>query len=142
MDEQDDMEQQIIGLISAALLPASAGGVILREKNGIQEVVVCTRSRGKVIELPKGGIEAGETVKEAAIRESQEETGLKVRVIEEIGAIPGEDIHWFRMKMTGGKFRDHDKEFASVKWMPVYQALNKLTDETHKRILRTVGLSR
>jgi len=135
------MEQKIIDLISAALNPASAGGIIIRQKNGIQQVVVCARRRGKVIELPKGGIEAGESVKEAAIRESQEETGLKVRIIKEIGTISGEDTHWFSMKMTGGRFKDHDKEFDSVKWMPVHQALNKLTDEEHKRILRIVGLS-
>jgi len=36
-------------------------------------------------EVPKGGLEAGETFAEAAVREVREETGVVVRVVRELG---------------------------------------------------------
>lgn len=138
--ETGKMEEKIINLINAALLPASAGGIVLRYKQEIPEIVVCKRRRGKVIELPKGGIEEGEGVKEAAIRETSEETGLKVLVIKELGTIPGTDTHWFVMRMTGGAFKNHDKEFDTVVWMPLREAVARLTDPDQKRILKNIGL--
>ena len=136
------MEEQIVDLINAALLPATAGGIILRYKQEIPEIVVCKRSRGKIIELPKGGIEQGEGVKDAAIREASEETGLKVLVTGELGAIPGTHTYWFMMRMIGGAFKDHDNEFDTVVWMPLEEAAARLTDPDQQRILRSVELRR
>ena len=136
------MEEQIVNLINAALLPATAGGIVLRYNREIPEIVVCKRNRGKIIELPKGGIEEGEGVKEAAIRETSEETGLKVFITGEIGTIPGTHTHWFTMRMTGGAFKDHDNEYNTVVWMPLYEAATRLTDPDQQRILRSVELRR
>ena len=136
------MEEQIVNLINAALLPAAAGGVILRYKQEIPEIVVCKRSRGKVIELPKGGIARGEGVKEAAIRETSEETGLKVIITGEIGMLPGTNTHWFMMRMRAGAFKDHDKEYDTVVWMPIAEAAARLTDPDQQRILKHVELRR
>ena len=129
-------------LINAALLPATAGGIILRYNQEIPEIVVCKRNRGKIIELPKGGIEQGEGVKEAAIRETIEETGLKVLVTGELGTIPGTHTYWFTMRVTGGAFKDHDKEYDTVVWMPLDDAAARLTDPDQRRILRSVELRR
>ena len=134
------MEEQIVNLINAALLPAAAGGIILRYKQEIPEIVVCKKNRGKIIELPKGGIERGESVKEAAMRETSEETGLKVLVTGELGTLPGTHTHWFVMRMIGGAFKDHDNEFDTVVWMPIAEAATRLTDPDQKRILRSVEL--
>ena len=136
------MEEQIVNLINAALLPAAAGGVILRYKQEIPEIVVCKRSRGKVIELPKGGIERGEGVKEAAIRETSEETGLKVIITGEIGILPGTNTHWFMMRMIGGAFKNHDNEYDTVVWMPIAAAAARLTDPDQQSILKHVELRR
>ena len=129
-------------LINAALLPATAGGIILRYNQEIPEIVVCKRNRGKIIELPKGGIEEGEGVKEAAIRETSEETGLKVLVTGELGTIPGTHTYWFTMRVTGGAFKDHDNEYDTVVWMPLDDAAARLTDPDQRRILRSVELRR
>ena len=134
------MEEQIINMINAALLPAAAGGIILRYKQEIPEIVVCKKNRGKIIELPKGGIEQGEGLQVAAIRETREETGLKVIITGEIGILPGTNTHWFVMRMIGGAFKNHDNEFDTVVWMPIAEAATRLTDPDQKRILRSVEL--
>ena len=136
------MEEQIVNLINAALLPAAAGGIILRYKQDIPEIVVCKKNRGKIIELPKGGIERGEGVKEAAIRETSEETGLKVIITGEIGILPGTNTHWFMMRMTGGAFKTHDNEYYTVVWMQIAEAAARLTDPDQQRILRSLELRR
>ena len=57
----------------------SAGGVVYRHNDGGIEVVLASRRtrRGDLAwGLAKGGVEEGETMQEAAVREVREETGL------------------------------------------------------------------
>lgn len=53
----------------------SAGVVIFREKNGIRKFLILHYPGGH-FDFPKGHLEAGETEKQAALRELQEETGI------------------------------------------------------------------
>ncbi len=75
-----------------ALREVSAGGIVFRQTpRGIQFAVMCD-SYGKWT-FPKGHVEKGERLEEAAARETLEELGLaQVRLIEYLGQI---DI-WFR----------------------------------------------
>jgi 8-oxo-dGTP pyrophosphatase MutT (NUDIX family) len=60
----------------------SAGGIIV----GAKGLIVVVNQNGLSWSLPKGGIEKGESPKEAASREIEEETGLtKVDFIKELG---------------------------------------------------------
>ncbi|MBB0243592.1 NUDIX domain-containing protein [Streptomyces alkaliphilus] len=55
-------------------------------------LLVCRRddgAPGPTWQFPAGEIEAGETAEEAAVRETEEETGLVVRVV----ALLGERVH-------------------------------------------------
>ncbi len=57
----------------------AAGGVIIRQSHGserIQREVLLIRRNG-VWDLPKGKLESGESIDECAIREVEEETGVK-----------------------------------------------------------------
>jgi 8-oxo-dGTP pyrophosphatase MutT (NUDIX family) len=59
----------------------AGGGVVINEK---KEILFIFR-RGSW-DLPKGKIDSGETIKEAAIREVMEETGISnVRIVEKLG---------------------------------------------------------
>lgn len=52
----------------------AAGGVLYRYKNSLAEILLIKRNG--FWDLPKGKVENGESIEEAAIREVQEETGV------------------------------------------------------------------
>ena len=59
-----------------------AAAVLLREDGGTPEVLLAQRPEGKVFagywEFPGGKVEPGETMREALLRELQEELGITV----------------------------------------------------------------
>ena len=66
----------------------SAGGVVFRlvpvrsaERREGVEIALVGRSHAGIWALPKGTPKPGETIEQVAIREVQEETGLKVRMM-------------------------------------------------------------
>ena len=64
----------------------AAGGVVIRE-NGRMLLLLEVAGR-KELRLPKGHIEDGETVEQAAVREVQEETGYAdVEIVDDLGSI-------------------------------------------------------
>ncbi|MEI6511073.1 MAG: NUDIX domain-containing protein [Candidatus Uhrbacteria bacterium] len=70
----------------------SAGGIIFRRTGGKLEFAMMMDSYGKWA-FPKGHVEHGESMEEAAARETLEELGLsEIRLLEPLGKI---DI-WFR----------------------------------------------
>jgi len=70
----------------------SAGGVVYRQSGNGVSFAMMKDSYGKWT-FPKGHVEKGEDIEEAAARETLEELGLEqVRLLEYLGAI---DI-WFR----------------------------------------------
>lgn len=63
----------------------------MREGAAGAEVVICGRDSDGVWGLPKGMIDEGESLTEAALREVIEETGLKVEIVKKIGVVE----YWF-----------------------------------------------
>ncbi len=57
----------------------AAGGLVLNEKNQI--LMIFRRSKW---DLPKGKIEKDETIEQAAVREVEEETGIKVDLLKDL----------------------------------------------------------
>lgn len=87
----------------------AAGGIVQNEEGKI----LFQLRRGKW-DLPKGKLEEGETVEECAVREVEEETGLRDIELGELVGITthqyterGKDIdketHWFAMKVSGSQ---------------------------------------
>ena len=97
--------------------------------------------------LPKGTPEQGETILQTAMRETQEETGLKVAVQQPIGSINysfvnpssktkyNKTVHFFLMLAQGGQTEDHDPEFDDVEWFDADEALTRLTFVNEANIL-------
>ena len=89
------------------------------------QVLLTKRDDFHVWCLPSGGVEFGETVADAAMRETREETGLEINLTRlvglysRIGAIT--DIHavHFSAVPTGGKLRTQAGETLEVKYFPV-----------------------
>jgi ADP-ribose pyrophosphatase YjhB (NUDIX family) len=72
--------------------------------------------------LPSGGVEDGESLAQAAIRETKEETGLDVEISSLVGVysrlsnIPSVHAVLFTAKPIGGEIKCQEGETISVKW--------------------------
>src|SRR5512142_1341109 len=112
----------------------SAGGVVVRD--GEVVVIVPTR-RGaqgqRVLALPKGHVDPGETPDQTALREVREETGVDAELAEKLGEVRyfyqrgGKRIFkrvtFFLFAYRSGSLDDHDDEVEEARWMPLEEAI-------------------
>jgi 8-oxo-dGTP pyrophosphatase MutT (NUDIX family) len=91
--------------------------------------------------FPKGKLHQGETEAEAALREVQEETGLRCRLGREVGTTAYRDpkrrpktVRYWEMIPTGDTLAAAN-EVDDARWMPVGEARRALTYEHDRRIL-------
>ena len=126
----------------------SAGGIVVRQESGRPWLVVGSRRRerdGRTWTLPKGTPNPGESREETAIREVEEETGLKVRITGPLDSIEytfvqsgtriHKTVHYFLMDPIGGDLAGHDHEFDEVRWIPFDAAATMLTFETERLLV-------
>ena len=93
--------------------------------------------------FPKGHVEKNENEFETAIRETKEETGLDVEIINDekfrTKYSPEEgimkDVIFFIAKVDGGAVQRQVEEIAEVKWVPIKEAKDIITFDTDKEIL-------
>ncbi len=125
----------------------SAGGVVVR---GGEVVVIVPTKRGpngeRVLGLPKGHPEPGESALEAAVREVREEAGVSGRLIGSLGSIRYERarrgrlipkrVEFFLFEYESGDPRDHDHEIERAWWMPLSEAATSLSHEAEREIIR------
>ncbi len=74
------------GIHTENIKEISAGGIVFR-KNGKSWQVLMVKNRRGSWTFPKGRVENGETLEETAVREVEEETGVKARVIKYAGTV-------------------------------------------------------
>ncbi len=126
----------------------SAGGVVYRRSDrGIEIALASRRTRRGDLAwgLPKGGIEENEDLRQAAIREVREETGLEAEIEEDLGDIRyfyvwegvrvRKAVHFFLMRATGGDVSRHDHEMEDVRWFPLAKALKKAAYKGEREVL-------
>jgi 8-oxo-dGTP pyrophosphatase MutT (NUDIX family) len=108
----------------------AAGGVIVRDDG---RVAVIHRPRYDDWSLPKGKLDDGESFEEGALREVEEETGLRCRLKGAIGDNGYRDrkdrtklVRYFEMEPTEGEFTPNDEVDALV-WLEPGEALDRLS---------------
>ena len=114
----------------AADVKASGGVVWRRAPGGAVELVVVHRPRYDDWSLPKGKLDAGETWEQAALREVEEEVGLRCRLGEELPPVGYRDnkgrekvVRYWLMEPEGGDapFTPND-EVDEMRWVDVAAA--------------------
>jgi len=124
----------------------AAGGLVWRSSERGPEVVLIRRFRHGIDEwsLPKGKLDAGESYPDAALREVEEETGIRARLGRFAGVmqylVKGENkvvCFWEMTAIGSGKALDTD-EVAEVRWVTREEALGMLTHEQNRELLRHV----
>jgi 8-oxo-(d)GTP phosphatase len=107
----------------------AAGGIVLRGEGGDRSVALVHRPRYDDWSFPKGKLEDGEDEATAALREVEEETGLRVRLGPSVGAVTYRDrlgrtkvVRYFRMDANGGGFAPNH-EVDELRWVPVEDAV-------------------
>jgi 8-oxo-dGTP pyrophosphatase MutT (NUDIX family) len=124
----------------------SAGGVVVRG----DEVVVIVPTRrasdgARVLALPKGHIDPGESPLQAAEREVREETGIVAEPVRELG----EARYWYRrdgqtipksvcfylFNYLEGDTEDHDDEVEVARWMPLKDAQSELSHTAEREMV-------
>jgi 8-oxo-dGTP pyrophosphatase MutT (NUDIX family) len=124
----------------------SAGGVLVRGDE--VAVIVPTRRAAdgsRVLALPKGHVDPGETAIEAAGREVREETGLSGEPVCELGdsrywyrregRTIGKTVTFYLFRYVQGDVADHDDEVESVRWMPLEQAKMQLSHAAEREMI-------
>ena len=130
----------------------SAGGLVFRKKKGNVEVAVCKKSGEENIWcLPKGLVEGREDLSETALREVEEETGLKGEIDDNIGDIDywytskkegiriHKKVYYYLIKYVSGDTADHDWEMEEVVWLPAGEAIKRLTYDGEREIVIKAG---
>ena len=110
----------------------SAGGLALRRFRGREFVAAVRVKDGRVLALPKGHIDPGESAADAATRELREEAGINGRLVEKLGDVKywysrdGDRVmkvvSFFLFRYRSGSVRDHDFEVDSAEWVPLEDA--------------------
>ena len=122
----------------------AAGGIVLRREETPLIAVVRLRKRNEWV-LPKGKLDDGETPRDAAEREVQEETGHDVSVHEFLGTLVYESggrfkvVHYWRMETSGGPTHALMDDIRAVDWLPLDAAVERLSRAYERAFLENVG---
>jgi 8-oxo-dGTP pyrophosphatase MutT (NUDIX family) len=125
----------------------SAGGVVVRDGKCV--VIVPTRRAAdgtKVLALPKGHPDPGESAADAALREVREETGVHAAVAEKLGDVRywyqrkgrriAKVVSFFLLDYLDGDLADHDHEVEQARWMSLEEAASALTYSGEREMVR------
>lgn len=120
----------------------AAGGIVTRTSGGTTEVVLVHRPAYDDWTLPKGKALAGERDEECALREVEEETGLRCELGESIDELEYLDnrgrrktVKYFAMRPLGGPLQGQG-EVDEARWVALDDALDELTYEHDRELLR------
>ena len=136
------IEEEPARVVRLSGVVRAAGGVVWRrEADGDLEVLLVHRPKYDDWTLPKGKLDDGESDEEAALREVEEETGMRVTLGDELPSTDYHDrygrpkhVRYWVMDVLGGSFAPN-KEVDEVRWLPVDEAKAALSYSRDRDVL-------
>ena len=131
------------------VVETSAGGFVMNAENPKLVALIGRLTRGGRLEwcIPKGHPEGDENYEQAAVREVEEETGLKAEIIDSLGQITyaftvpdrtiEKTVHHFLMRQTGGTLtveNDPDHEAVEARWVHIDELEKQLTHQNERKL--------
>lgn len=138
----------------------SAGGIVYRINSNQIEWLVIQHSKHKGWIFPKGLIGdrvEGEGKEETAVREVEEEGGVKAKIVlhqpfstNYIYTFSGRKIfktvYFYLMEYISGDIKDHDQEVSDIKWLSAGDVVKQLSyksdQEMFERAVKEFNLIR
>jgi 8-oxo-dGTP diphosphatase len=118
----------------------AAGGVVHRGGH----VAVAHRRRYDDWSFPKGKLDPGESWEQAALREVEEEIGLRCRLGRELSPVSYDVdrghkvVRYWLMEPESGEFEPNE-EVDDMRWLSPEEAAGLLSYEHDRALLREVG---
>jgi deoxyribose-phosphate aldolase len=111
----------------------SAGGVVYKKEDG-ELLVQMIRDRFGKMTVAKGKQEAGETIEQCALREIEEETGIRGRIVAPIDVVTyqyehpthgtvDKEVHYYIVEAEAGELAAQVEEIDGVEWHTAEDAL-------------------
>src|SRR5690606_13086386 len=127
------------GTVCWRRVPTSAGGSRLM-------VLLIHRTKQRDVSFPKGKLDPGESMPQAAVRETQEETGLRVALGANLGtvlyALPGggeKTVQYWAAEVSEAAVHAStflpNREVEAIEWVPLEQARARLSYAADRDIL-------
>lgn len=124
----------------------AAGAVCWRVVNGKLKVLLVHREAQADVSLPKGKVDPGELLPQTAVREIEEETGVRVALGAPLGSIEyvingsrDKVVHYWAAEVSDdaharARFTPN-QEIAAVEWLSVEKARKALSYERDREVL-------
>jgi 8-oxo-dGTP diphosphatase len=120
----------------------AAGGLVVRD--GL--VAIVHRPRYDDWSLPKGHVDEGESFEQAALREVEEETGLRCTLGQELRSDTYTDgrgrlklVRWWRMEVVEDLGFEPDEEVDELRWVTPAEAAELLTYPSDRELVAALG---
>lgn len=127
---------------------AASGGLVFRPAAGGFEILVVHRPRYDDWSLPKGKDDPDETPVEAAVREVEEETGFRCRVVAPLAEVSYETplgvsklVRYFAMRPLGFTGFEPNDEVDDVRWAAAPEAADLLSYDRDRELLAGADLA-
>jgi 8-oxo-dGTP pyrophosphatase MutT (NUDIX family) len=131
-------------------IQVSAGGVAFRKSGDLIEVALIMVGKNEHWQLPKGLVNSGETPEATALREVHEEAGIQTELLDFLDKIEfwyfsksdesrvriHKFVHFYLLHYLSGNVADHDYEVNDARWVEIEKAIEMLTFENEKELVR------
>jgi 8-oxo-dGTP diphosphatase len=119
----------------------AAGGLVVRDG----KVAVVHRPKYDDWSLPKGKVDPGESWEQAAVREVEEETGVRARIVSELAPSHYRDrkgrpktVRWYRMEVEDAGPFEPGAEVDDLRWLAPDEARSLVSYDHDRALLGTL----
>jgi 8-oxo-dGTP pyrophosphatase MutT (NUDIX family) len=124
----------------------AAGGLVWRRAGDTIAIAIAHRPRYDDWSLPKGKLDAGESWEEAALREVEEETGMRCRLGDELEPVTYQDRkgrdkvvrYWLMEPEDDTDFVPND-EVDQLRWMAPAEAIEILSYPRDRELVQAAA---